>query len=83
MNTRIAVISVGVVALVVFAAAAWFYPRVQAPVPSNSPVVATFEEAGYVRPHSPVIGPLDAPVTTAILREAFIEFTLRLSGGPS
>lgn len=63
MNTRIAVISVGVVALVVFAAAAWFYPRVQAPVPGNSPVVATFEEAGYVRPHSPVIGPLDAPVT--------------------
>lgn len=63
MNSRIAVIGVGLVAVVVFAAAAWFYPRLQTPTQAISPVVATFEEAGYVRPHSPVIGPIDAPVT--------------------
>jgi protein-disulfide isomerase len=62
MNSRIAVLAIAVVAVVVFAAAAWFYPRLQ-PTPVPSPVVGTLEEAGYVRPHSPVIGPADAPVT--------------------
>lgn len=61
MNSRNAVIAVAIVALVAFAGAAWLYgsqPRQPA-----SPVVANFEEAGYVRPHSFVIGPVDAPVT--------------------
>lgn len=62
MNSRIAVVAVAVVAVVVFATAAWFYPRLQ-PAPASSPVVGTLEQAGYVRPHSPMIGPIDAPVT--------------------
>jgi protein-disulfide isomerase len=62
MNSRIAVIAVAVIALVVFAAAAWFYPRSQGGAPA-SPQVAAVAEAGFVRPHSPIIGPADAPVT--------------------
>lgn len=61
MNSRIVVIAVAVVAVVAFGAAALLYggqPRTPA-----STVVANFEDAGYVRPHSYVIGPVDAPVT--------------------
>lgn len=61
MKSRTLVIGVAALALVVFAVAAWLYSR-QAPQPP-SPVVGTIEEAGYVRPHSFVIGPADAPVT--------------------
>jgi protein-disulfide isomerase len=62
MNSRVAVIAAAVVALVVFAAAAWLYPRSQQ-VAQISPQPAAAAEAGFVRPHSPVIGPADAPVT--------------------
>lgn len=62
MNSRLVVIVVGVVAIVAFGAAAWLYPRQAAPEP-RTPVVANFEDGGYVRPHSFVIGPPDAPVT--------------------
>jgi protein-disulfide isomerase len=61
MKRSVVVVAVAVVALVAFGAMAWLYPREQPQV--NSPVVGTLEEAGYVRPHSPVIGPEDAPVT--------------------
>ncbi len=61
MNKRLAVVAVAVIAVAAFGLAAWFYRP--APTPSASPVVATVEEAGFVRPHSPVIGPADAPVT--------------------
>ena len=62
MNTRMVVIIVAVIAVVAFGVGAWLYPRLQ-PRPSPSPAVASLEEAGFVRPHSPVIGPADAPVT--------------------
>lgn len=62
MNTRMIVIAVAIIAVVVFGAGAWLYPRLQ-PAPSPSPTVASLEEAGFVRPHSPVIGPADALVT--------------------
>ncbi len=61
MNKRLAVVAVAIIAVAVFGLAAWFYRP--APAPSVSSVVATAEEAGFVRPHSPVIGPADAPVT--------------------
>ncbi|SMQ68545.1 Protein-disulfide isomerase [Devosia lucknowensis] len=61
MNKRLLVIGVAIVAIAVFAAAAWLYRP--APAPDASVVVGTLEEAGYVRAHSPVIGPAEAPVT--------------------
>ena len=61
MNKRLTVVAVAVIAIVAFGLAAWLYRP--APTPNASPVVATIEEAGYVRPHSPVIGTIDAPVT--------------------
>jgi protein-disulfide isomerase len=63
MNSRFLVIAFAVVAVIIFGAGAWVYTQ-QTPEPA-SPVVANFEDAGYVRPHSFVIGPADAPVTIA------------------
>lgn len=60
MNPRIAVVAIAFFAAVAFIVPAWFFPN-QPPHPTT-PLVA-IEEAGYVRPHSPVIGPIDAPVT--------------------
>jgi protein-disulfide isomerase len=62
MNSRMIVIAVAMLAVVAFGAGAWLYPRLQPSVPA-APVVGSLEEAGFVRPHSPIIGPVDAPVT--------------------
>jgi protein-disulfide isomerase len=62
MNTRMIVIVVAIIAVVAFGAGAWLYPRLQ-PASSPSTAVSSLVEAGFVRPHSPVIGPADAPVT--------------------
>jgi protein-disulfide isomerase len=56
MNRRTAVIGTAVVAAAAFAAAAAYYPRGGAPA-------AFQEDSTLVRPHSPVVGPADAPVT--------------------
>ena len=61
MNSRIVVISIAIVAIAIFGVAALFYGG--QPNQPASRVVANFEDAGYVRPHSFVIGPVDAPVT--------------------
>lgn len=61
MKRSVVVIVVAAVALVAFGAVAWLYPREQPQV--NSPAIAAVDDAGYVRPYSPVIGPEDAPVT--------------------
>lgn len=61
MNSRIVVIAVAIVAIAAFGAAAFLYGG-QSSQPASR-VVANFEDAGYVRPHSYVIGPVDAPVT--------------------
>lgn len=60
MNKRLAVILAAIFAIIVFAGAAWLYPR-QQQQPTSAVVVV--EDGTYVRPHSPVIGPIDAPVT--------------------
>lgn len=61
MNKRLAVVAVAIIAIAIFGTAAWLYRP--APAQPTSPVVATVQEVPYVRPHSPVIGPEDAPVT--------------------
>jgi Protein-disulfide isomerase len=61
MNKRLLVIGVAIVAIAAFAVATLLYRP--APAPSVSQVAGTLEEAGYVRAHSPIIGPVDAPVT--------------------
>lgn len=61
MNKRLAVVAVAIIAVAAFGLAAWFYRPI--PTPSASPVLPTVEDAGFARPHSPVIGPADAPVT--------------------
>ncbi|WP_108398240.1 DsbA family protein [Devosia submarina] len=63
MNSRTAVYVVAAVAILVFGVATWLYQQPQLQSSSAAPVFATIEEAGYVRPHSPVIGAADAPVT--------------------
>ena len=60
MNRRIAVIAVAVLALVGFAAAGGLYGRFAT---DRQDGVSTQEPSTLVRPHSPVIGPADAPVT--------------------
>lgn len=62
MNTRMIVIVVAIIAVVAFGVGAWLYPRLQ-PAPAPAVAVGSLEEAGFVRPHSPVLGPVDAPVT--------------------
>lgn len=60
MNRRIAVVAVAVLALVGFAAAAGLYDRFSSERQDGAPAQETNL---LVRPHSPVIGPADAPVT--------------------
>lgn len=61
MNSRIVVIAVAIVALAAFGAAAFLYSAQSGP--PASPVATNVDDAGYVRPHSYVVGPIDAPVT--------------------
>lgn len=61
MNKRLIVIAIAAIAIVAFGTAALLYRP--APAQPSSTVVATIDEAGYIRPHSPVVGPADAPVT--------------------
>jgi len=56
MNRRAIVIATVAVAAAAFAAAATYYPR-------NTEGNASQEESNLVRTHSPIIGPIDAPVT--------------------
>lgn len=62
MNKRLMVVTTAVVAIVLFAAAALVYRPAPAPAVATA-AAGNLEEAGFVRPHSPVIGPADAPVT--------------------
>src|SRR5690606_2723948 len=62
MNTRMIVIVVAIIAVVAFGVGAWLYPRLP-PAPAPAVAVGSLGEAGFVRPHSPVLGPVDAPVT--------------------
>jgi len=62
MNKRSLVIVCGVVVLAIFALAAYFYPK-PASSPSTPPVTAIADTSGLVRAHSPILGPVDAPVT--------------------
>lgn len=60
MNKRVLTLATGFLAVLVFAAGAYVYSR-SAVVPSaNAPAAET---STLVRPHSPVMGPPDAPVT--------------------
>ena len=61
MNRRIIVLLTAIGAVAIFGLGAIIYSRSQTtPLPSN---VATAMRVDLVRPHSPVIGPPDAPVT--------------------
>lgn len=59
MNRRNLVIAIGTGALAVFGAAALFYRRQSASNPSGP----AQESSMLVRPHAPIIGPMNAPVT--------------------
>lgn len=59
MTRRPLILSVFVVALTVFAAAAWYVTR---PAPTTAAISSEQSEA-LIRPYSPVLGPEDAPVT--------------------
>lgn len=61
MNRRPLILGVLVVALAAFAAAAWYATR-PAPVVAAASVPAEQAEA-LLRPHAPILGPEDAPVT--------------------
>ena len=59
MRTRTLVLSLGAFCLAVFAAAFVIYDRSE----SSTEATATVEQTPFVRDHSPVIGPENAPVT--------------------
>lgn len=59
MNRRTTVAAVAAVALIGFGIAGYFYTN----GPKDEPVAPPQESSTLVRPHSPVLGPADAPVT--------------------
>lgn len=59
MTRRFIVLATAFVLFVAFAAGAWFYQRQDAA--ERTAAAASFDQ--FVRPHSPVIGPMGAPVT--------------------
>lgn len=59
MNRRISVAAVAAIALGGFAIAGFFYTN----RPKDAPAAPPQESSTLVRPHSPVLGPADAPVT--------------------
>ncbi|RVQ50509.1 DsbA family protein [Sinorhizobium meliloti] len=59
MNRRILVTLTALVAVLVFAGGAYYYADQQ----KKSAAVLTIEDTALVRPHSPVLGKADAPVT--------------------
>jgi len=60
MNRRAIVIATAVVVTAAFAGSAFLYERLGA---DRAPAAASADGNQLVRPHSPVIGPADAPVT--------------------
>lgn len=52
-----------VLAVAIFAAASFFYQRAEEIRPPVTQAVAKSEEDSLIRPHSPVLGPANAPVT--------------------
>ncbi len=72
MDRRKIVLTAGLFALVAFAAGAWFYqPKPQTPqnetlTSAKLPEPITVKgslQAPYIRPHTPILGPAEAPVT--------------------
>lgn len=61
MNRRLVIIATLAVALIGFAAAAYFYVQSTRPASLTGTVVS--DTTGLERFHSPVMGPMDAPVT--------------------
>ncbi|GAA2884240.1 protein-disulfide isomerase [Aminobacter niigataensis] len=59
MNRRTTVLAIAVLALGGFATAGYFYKK----VPVDAPAAPMQESSTLVRPHSPVLGPANAPVT--------------------
>jgi protein-disulfide isomerase len=59
MNNKSIVLSVAVLGLILLAVAAWFFVRPML----MSVAVPTEQTLAVLRPHSPIIGPEDAPVT--------------------
>lgn len=60
MNRRTVVIGTGIAAVVLFAGGALLYRPSQNPLPA---ITTTSGAAPLIRPHAPVLGPVDAPVT--------------------
>lgn len=61
MNPRRLVLAAAIVAVTVFGVGAWIYTS---PVPITAVAAVTdLEAGGYVRPHSMILGKVDAPVT--------------------